>query len=135
MEELQDVYLMKSSFHLRGADSLWSQCMRLKYCSNCHPTYALVRPQSSHYWKALASVRDTAEDNIHWVIRKGEVNFWVDSWLPKGQLLYLDHSRWSAGVLTNSFLRNGEWNFAALTDIVPPELIKSIGRSSIATDG
>ena len=45
-----------------------------------------VMQGSSYMWRRLLEVRKVAEQNLWWVMRSGQCNFWFDNWLDSGPL-------------------------------------------------
>ena len=102
--------------------------MRAKYCSHSHPCMVGVVKGNSYVWRRMLQVCEVAEQNLWWLVRSGQCNFWFDNWLGSGPLCqYLqsvsDH-------LVVDFVSNGWWNQHLLRRWVSDDIVSEIVTKS-----
>nr|XP_027122076.1 uncharacterized protein LOC113739022 [Coffea arabica] len=98
--------------------------MRAKYCRQCHPCMVGAIQGSSYVWRRMLQVREVAEQNLWWLVRSGQCNFWSDNWLGSGPLCQRlesvsDHS-------VADFMMRGQWNLQLLRRWVPNDIVTEI---------
>ena len=79
---------------------------------------------SSYVWRRMLQIREVAEQNLWWLVRSGQCNFWFDNWLGSGPLCQRlpsvsDH-------LVGDFVLNGRWNQQLLRRWVPDDIVSEI---------
>ncbi|XP_073121506.1 uncharacterized protein [Henckelia pumila] len=70
----------------------------------------------------MIKVRNRAESFIGWKIVKGDVSFWFDSWIPKGNLATIIPIQGLPSHQVNWFIEDGNWNANRLLLVVPPDI-------------
>lgn len=66
---------MKLWWLLRSLNSLWVQFMRNRYNYKEHVANCTKRVRDSSIWLRIMKNKDLAEDQIRWIIRKGDIIF------------------------------------------------------------
>ena len=79
-------------------------------------------------WRHLLQVREVAEQNLWWVVRFGQCNFWFDNWLGSGPLCQRLQS--VSDHLVRDFVVNGRWNQQLLRQRVPDDIVLEIVTKS-----
>ncbi|XP_071906091.1 uncharacterized protein [Coffea arabica] len=79
---------------------------------------------SSYVWRRMLQIREVAEQNLSWLVRSGQCNFWFDNWLGSGPLCQRlpsvsDHP-------VGDFVLNGLWNQQLLRRWVPDDIVSEI---------
>jgi hypothetical protein len=63
--------------------------MKAKYAASKHRIFATPKLYYSDTWNRISKVKVHAENKMHWVIGRGEINFWFDSWFNNAPLYTL----------------------------------------------
>lgn len=80
LTDIIKAYSLNLWWKIHSKDNLWTQFLKVKYCSHTHP--CIVQSQGSHIWKRMVQVRTIAKQLINWKIGRGNCSIWHDSWLP-----------------------------------------------------
>ncbi|GAA0164186.1 hypothetical protein LIER_19882 [Lithospermum erythrorhizon] len=75
--------------------------------STCIMPPKLTASRVNLLFHATAKNREGAEENIHWLLGKGECDFWLDSWMDTGPLSN-DIEVHQKGTEVKDFLTNGQ---------------------------
>lgn len=84
MRRLQDVVQILSQklwCRFKVERSLWADSIRAKYCKRHCPARVKKYNNDSPTWGLLCDIRQIAEQNIFWVLGRGQLCFWHDVWL------------------------------------------------------
>ncbi|XP_070018325.1 uncharacterized protein [Nicotiana sylvestris] len=115
LEDTCKAFNAKQRWKFRTTNSLWSQFLKAKYCTNVHPTNVQWRPGQSHCWKAMCEVRHKMEEHIWWKVGRGDVNFWFDNWTKQGPLCSkLEGVMVQQNIQVFEVYRNGQWDWSKL---------------------
>ena len=83
---------------------------------------------SSYVWRRMLQIREVAEQNLWWLVRSGQCNFWFDNWLGSGPLCQRLQSVSDHPV--GDFVLNGRWNQQLLRRWVPDDIVSEIVTKS-----
>lgn len=122
--EVQAAFSLKLWWRFRTSDCLWSSFMRAKYCRQCHPCMVGAIQGSSYVWRRMLQIREVAEQNLWWLVRSGQCNFWFDNWLGSGPLCQRLQS--VSNHLVADFVVSGQWNLQLLRHWVPNDIVLEI---------
>ncbi|XP_071923159.1 uncharacterized protein [Coffea arabica] len=103
--------------------------MRAKYCQHSHPCMVGVLKGSSYVWRRMLQVREVAEQNLWWLVRLGQCNFWFNNWLGSGPLCQRLQS--VSDHLVVDFVSNGRWNQRLLRQWVPDYIVSEIVSKAV----
>lgn len=78
-DDLGSAFALKAWWTMRASQSLWARFMKSKYWHLIYTSYGLFN--GSSVWKQLVLVRPVAENNMVWIVGRGDMNFWFDKWL------------------------------------------------------
>ncbi|GAA0180912.1 hypothetical protein LIER_30172 [Lithospermum erythrorhizon] len=111
-EDLYPAATFKVWFRLRENETAL-KFMLSRYCRLRHPSKAKVNDHYSKLWKRISAVREEAEAQITWNLGKGEIDFWIDPWLPSGPI----NPNAKFGTKVKEFWDNGHWNLDKLQNL------------------
>ncbi|GAA0139563.1 hypothetical protein LIER_01081 [Lithospermum erythrorhizon] len=117
---------MKEWYRLREGTSIWSSYMKIRYFPNAHPVLVGVPSYAYPISMQLVSIRPQAEDQIHWIIGKGEKEFWIDSWLDSGPILNSPIPTRRSSVKIKDFFEGNTWEATKVQMGAPPDKIQEI---------
>lgn len=75
MIEISDALAMKRWWRIRTIPSLWSQFLKAKYRSRCHPVGRKNASNISHIWRHVLHIRNKIEVNMLWRIHNRDCSF------------------------------------------------------------
>lgn len=82
-------FAMKLWLRFRTIDSLWTQFIRNKYASKCHPSDSVKRCGASTTWLQMLKAKEETEAHMKWLVGKGHFNFWKEYCVLNGK--HSDH--------------------------------------------
>ncbi|KAG6629785.1 hypothetical protein CIPAW_14G109400 [Carya illinoinensis] len=84
--EVQESLLMKFAWKLIKGGTMWSDFFASKYVGNDHVFSVKQKNRGSRFWKGIIALMPKVLNNSKWLIREGNVNFWMENWLGDGSL-------------------------------------------------
>ncbi|WMV11057.1 hypothetical protein MTR67_004442 [Solanum verrucosum] len=122
-----DAFSAKNWWNFRTENSLIKQFLEAKYCKRMHPVARKDKPDQSHTWRRLMSIKDRCEPYMIWRIGDGYISFWWENWTGKGALAKLLHlATKSKKVMVADFIINGNWNELKLGQELPSSIVNDI---------
>lgn len=124
---------------LHSPNKLWVNLMSSKYLQNSHILSIEPHPGDSYIWRSILKAVDFLKGGFRFRVGKGELSFWYDNWLEEGHLCNLVpfvHIN-DVQLSLRDIYRNGAWNFASLSTMIPIEIqlkIKSVFLNDAAND-
>ncbi|XP_059278078.1 uncharacterized protein LOC132032473 [Lycium ferocissimum] len=132
LADISKAFTTKHWWKLRTKRYLWSLFLNTKYCSRIHPVTNKWRNGQSHNWKAMCSIKVLVENNLGWIIEKGEVAFWYDNWTDLGPLYkFLDPDSKPSKLRITDAYQNGHWNWPACGYVVSDFIKAHIERMQV----
>ncbi|KAG2717585.1 hypothetical protein I3760_03G182300 [Carya illinoinensis] len=67
--------------------TMWFEFFASKYVGNDHVLSVMQKNRGTRFWKGIIAIMPKVLSNSKWLIREGNVNFWMENWLGDGPLL------------------------------------------------
>ena len=108
---------MKLAWKIKKGGSMWAEYMKDKYLSRSNVWWANSKPKpkkSSKLWRDMVSVLPDVLNRCHWLIGKGEIRFWADSWCGHRPLFELHEGNIDLKIKVKDMITDGAWNQQAI---------------------
>lgn len=129
--EVQESLLMKFAWKLIRGGSLWSDFFTSKYVGNNHIFSVMQGHRGSRFWRGLMALMPRVIHNSKWIIRGGDVNFWMDNWLVDGPLIELMLVIGNINLKVRDVVAETGPNSSHMRDLIPAETITKMRQADI----
>lgn len=86
LKDICEAFSYKLWFRFRDQNSLWADCIQVKYCRNVYPGDARHKNTDSLIWKRMLHSSTEAQLPCYWKLGQGPCYFWRDHWSDLGLL-------------------------------------------------
>ncbi|KAG6492220.1 hypothetical protein ZIOFF_047171 [Zingiber officinale] len=117
---------MKLWFRFREQKTPWVVFMAKMYCGAVSPCVVPLKSNASPCWRRLLKIRNVAECQIGWILRKGKIRFWFDSWLDIGPLYQSFQIVGNLDCWVSDFIGDLGWDLSKIKQVMQAGFVEKI---------